>query len=170
MIIRLLLLLPALVLAGTACADADPDPDETFQPGAADPALTSAEVTTTYAPVLDVDLEQMDRMESGLRTRDVRVGTGAIAQPGDRIAVHYTGWLPDGSRFDSSVGGDPLEVVIGTGEVIRGWDEGIPGMREGGRRRLVIPPALAYGAQGAGGGIIPPGATLIFDVELVEVR
>jgi FKBP-type peptidyl-prolyl cis-trans isomerase FkpA len=164
------LLLLVVMLATAACADADPDPDPSFRPGATDPALTSTEVTTTYAPVLDVDLEQMNRMESGLRMQDVQVGTGTIVEPGDRVAVHYTGWLPDGSRFDSSVGGDPFEVVIGTGQVIRGWDEGIPGMREGGRRRLVIPPALAYGAQGAGGGIIPPGATLIFDVQLVEVR
>jgi FKBP-type peptidyl-prolyl cis-trans isomerase len=164
---RISLTLFALVLA--ACGDAQPRQQDTEVPPMADPALSSAEVTTTYAPDLDVDLSRMTRLESGLYIQDLEVGTGAVAESGDNIVVHYTGWLPDGSQFDSSVGRNPFPVVIGAGEVIRGWDEGVPGMREGGKRRLVIPPALAYGARGAGG-VIPPGATLVFEVELLEVN
>jgi FKBP-type peptidyl-prolyl cis-trans isomerase FkpA len=150
-----------------ACGDAAPEDAATD--GTPDPALTSSEVTTTYAPVLGVDLSRMTRHESGLYTEDLELGAGDQANSGDSIVVHYTGWLPDGFRFDSSVGADPYTLAIGTGEVIRGWDEGIPGMRVGGKRRLVIPPALAYGAGGVGD-VIPPGATLVFDVELVEIR
>jgi FKBP-type peptidyl-prolyl cis-trans isomerase FkpA len=162
-------LLVLCTLGAAACGERPAQQEEMSAPAAGDPALNSPDVATTYAPALGVDLAQMTRTESGLHIHDLEVGTGNVAAAGDRVVVHYTGWLADGSRFDSSVGASPFEVVIGTGEVIRGWDEGIPGMRAGGRRRLVIPPALAYGAQGAGG-VIPPGATLIFDVELLEVR
>jgi FKBP-type peptidyl-prolyl cis-trans isomerase FkpA len=131
--------------------------------------LDSTEVTQTYSPALNVDLEQMTRHESGLYTQDLRVGEGDVVNAGDAILVHYTGWLPNGTQFDSSHNrGVPLDVVIGTGQVIPGWDQGVVGMRAGGQRRLVIPPALAYGAAGAGG-VIPPGATLVFDVEVVEI-
>jgi FKBP-type peptidyl-prolyl cis-trans isomerase FkpA len=164
---RISLTLFALALA--ACGDAEPRQQDTEVPRMADPALSSAEVTTTYASDLGVDLSQMTRLESGLYIQDLEVGTGAVAESGDNIVVHYSGWLTDGSPFDSSVGRAPFPVAIGTGEVIRGWDEGVPGMRVGGKRRLVIPPALAYGAQGAGG-VIPPGATLVFEVELLEVN
>ena len=107
---------------------------------------------------------------------DVRVGTGAEATAGRRVTVHYTGWLysasgPEnkGQQFDSSVGGTPFSFTLGASEVIRGWDQGVVGMRVGGQRRLVIPPGLAYGSTGAGGGRIPPNATLIFDIELLSV-
>ena len=124
----------------------------------------------TYAAELDVDLATMTRSETGLYYQDVVVGDGASADVGRTALVHYTGWLPDGTEFDSSRDGDdPLEVVIGEGRVIAGWEEGLRGMRVGGQRRLVIPPDLAYGSQGAGG-VIPPDATLVFDVELVEIR
>lgn len=123
-----------------------------------------------FATELGVDLDAMEQRSGGLYVEDVEVGTGAEAADGDLVAIHYTGWLADGTEFDSSRGGGiPLETVIGEGNVIQGWDEGVPGMREGGRRRLVIPPAMAYGAAGAGG-VIPPDATLVFDVELVEIR
>jgi FKBP-type peptidyl-prolyl cis-trans isomerase len=128
------------------------------------------EVARIYAPALNVELDQMTRTETGLHTQDLVVGDGAVAGTGDTVVVHYTGWLPDGTQFDSSRASAPFEVVIGTGHVIPGWDQGVPGMRVGGTRRLVIPPALAYGDEGAGGGIIPPGATLVFEVELLEVR
>lgn len=108
---------------------------------------------------------------------DLSVGTGATAAFGGRLTVHYTGWLYDparpeqkGSQFDSSVGGAPFSFVLGAGQVIRGWDQGLGGMRVGGRRRLVIPPELAYGSSGAGNGAIPPNATLVFDVELIGVQ
>lgn len=108
---------------------------------------------------------------------DARVGVGAEAQPGRRVVVHYTGWLyeesrPDrkGAKFDSSRDrNEPFSFSLGAGEVIRGWDEGVAGMRVGGQRTLTIPPNLGYGAQGAGG-VIPPNATLLFEVELLEIR
>ncbi|MCC6956759.1 MAG: FKBP-type peptidyl-prolyl cis-trans isomerase [Anaerolineales bacterium] len=107
---------------------------------------------------------------SGLQYEDLLVGEGAQAQPGDTVSVHYTGWLQDGTKFDSSLDrGQPFTFTLGRGEVIKGWDKGVAGMRAGGKRRLVIPPDLGYGSQGAGG-VIPPGATLIFEVELVEIK
>jgi FKBP-type peptidyl-prolyl cis-trans isomerase FkpA len=140
-------------------------------PGCADarPEIDGAEVARSYAPSLDVNLAAMDRHESGLYTRDLVVGEGEPAEAGDLIVVHYTGWLPDGTQFGSSRDGEPMAIVIGAGRLIRGWDEGIPGMRPGGRRQLVIPPDLAYGAEGRAG-VIPPSATLVFDVELLEAR
>jgi len=109
--------------------------------------------------------------------QDVRVGTGAEAQAGRTVTVHYTGWLYDaarpdkkGSKFDSSRDrNEPFSFSLGGGEVIQGWDQGVAGMRVGGQRTLTIPPQLGYGARGAGG-VIPPNATLLFDVELLEVR
>ncbi len=108
---------------------------------------------------------------SGLQFEDTTVGTGAEAQPGRNVTVHYTGWLYDngvqGAKFDSSKDrGEPFIFPLGGGMVIRGWDEGVQGMREGGTRTLIIPPGLGYGARGAGG-VIPPNATLKFEVELL---
>jgi FKBP-type peptidyl-prolyl cis-trans isomerase len=106
---------------------------------------------------------------SGLQYKDLETGTGAEARPRSPVQVHYTGELTDGRKFDSSRDrGDPLDVTLGVGQVIQGWDEGVTGMKVGGRRILVIPPELGYGARGAGG-VIPPNATLVFDVELVGV-
>lgn len=107
---------------------------------------------------------------SGLEYIEVQVGAGAAASAGQQVSVHYTGWLTNGTKFDSSVDrGQPFQFALGRGQVIRGWDEGVAGMRVGGKRRLIIPPNLGYGASGAGG-VIPPNATLIFDVELLGVR
>lgn len=98
------------------------------------------------------------------------VGTGAEATPGKTVTVHYTGWLTDGKKFDSSLDRkDPFKFVLGAGQVIRGWDIGVTGMKVGGKRKLTIPPNMAYGERGAGG-VIPPNATLIFDVELLNVQ
>jgi FKBP-type peptidyl-prolyl cis-trans isomerase len=106
---------------------------------------------------------------SGLQYWDIVVGTGAAAESGKPVKVHYTGWLTDGKKFDSSVDrGQPFGFPLGGGQVIKGWDEGVKGMKVGGKRQLRIPPDLGYGARGAGG-VIPPNATLIFDVELLEV-
>ena len=116
------------------------------------------------------------KTESGLQYQDLVIGKGAEAVTGRPVQVHYTGWLqnPDGSagkKFDSSLDrGDPFVFPLGGGRVIRGWDEGVAGMKVGGSRKLIIPGALAYGARGAGGGLIPPNATLIFDVQLLGVK
>jgi peptidylprolyl isomerase len=111
---------------------------------------------------------------SGLQITDTKIGTGATPRPGQICVMHYTGWLyqngSKGAKFDSSVDrGQPFEFPIGTGRVIKGWDEGVASMKVGGKRTLVIPPDLGYGARGAGG-VIPPNATLIFEVELLAVK
>ncbi len=107
---------------------------------------------------------------SGLQVNDVVTGKGAVAENGRTLTVHYTGWLTDNTKFDSSHDrGDPFTFTLGAGQVIRGWDLGMAGMRVGGTRELVIPPGLAYGESGAGGAI-PPNATLRFRVELLEVK
>ena len=106
---------------------------------------------------------------SGLQYKDLVVGTGEKASDGALAVVHYTGWLEDGTKFDSSLDrGEPFEFVIGQGQVIKGWDEGVESMRVGGKRELIIPPELAYGDRGVG--VIPPGSTLRFEVELIELR
>jgi FKBP-type peptidyl-prolyl cis-trans isomerase len=106
---------------------------------------------------------------SGLKIEKLAEGTGAMPKAGDRVTVHYTGWLTDGTKFDSSVDrGQPFVFVIGRGQVIAGWDQGVATMKVGDKARLTIPPELGYGARGAGG-VIPPNATLIFDVELLGV-
>ena len=107
--------------------------------------------------------------DSGLKTEELEEGDGGEAVPGNLVTVHYTGWLTDESKFDSSKDrNEPFSFPLGGGRVIRGWDEGVAGMKVGGRRRLTIPPHLGYGAAGAGG-VIPPNATLVFEVELLGV-
>jgi FKBP-type peptidyl-prolyl cis-trans isomerase FkpA len=107
---------------------------------------------------------------SGLKYEDIKQGTGDTATAGKTVSVHYTGWLTDGKKFDSSKDrGQPFEFPLGGGRVIKGWDEGVQGMKVGGVRKLTIPPSLAYGSRGAGG-VIPPDATLVFEVELLKVR
>ncbi len=107
--------------------------------------------------------------DSGLKYEDTVEGDGEVAQAGQNVSVHYTGWLTDGSKFDSSKDRDqPFQFPLGGGRVIRGWDEGVQGMKIGGTRKLTIPPQLGYGATGAGG-VIPPNATLVFEVELLSI-
>jgi FKBP-type peptidyl-prolyl cis-trans isomerase len=107
---------------------------------------------------------------SGLKYVDQAVGTGDVAVAGKTVSVHYTGWLENGKKFDSSVDrGQPFSFPLGAGRVIKGWDEGVQGMKVGGKRKLTIPSDLGYGSRGAGG-VIPPNATLIFDVELLGIR
>jgi FKBP-type peptidyl-prolyl cis-trans isomerase len=108
---------------------------------------------------------------SGLQYWDIKVGTGVAAENGSHVKVHYTGWLTTGKKFDSSVDAhQPFDFTIGQGEVIKGWEEGVVGMKIGGKRQLRIPPELGYGASGTPGGPIPPNATLIFDIRLLAVN
>ena len=108
--------------------------------------------------------------KSGLKYEDIKEGTGAEAKSGDTVDVHYTGWLKDGKKFDSSKDrGQPFSFKLGAGRVIKGWDEGVAGMRVGGKRKLIIPPELGYGKRGAGN-VIPPDAELTFEVELLKIK
>jgi FKBP-type peptidyl-prolyl cis-trans isomerase FkpA len=151
-----MLVLP-LFLALAACGE-----DAVVQP---DP-LTNDD----FAATLNVDLSAMTQTASGLYYQDIQVGAGDEAVAGATVTVHYEGWLPDGTKFDSSRDrGQPFEFVLGIGRVIPGWDEGVAGMLVGGTRKLVIPPNLAYGAAGAPP-TIPGNATLVFDVELLGVE
>jgi FKBP-type peptidyl-prolyl cis-trans isomerase FkpA len=148
---------PLLLTLCVACNAGEKAPAEKA-PAAAPPAAT----TTT---------------PEGLAITELAPGSGDAIAPGSMAVVHYTGWLYDngapehkGRKFDSSVDrGEPFKFTLGAGEVIRGWDQGVEGMKKGGKRRLVIPAALAYGDSGAGG-VIPPGATLVFDVELLGIE
>jgi FKBP-type peptidyl-prolyl cis-trans isomerase len=106
---------------------------------------------------------------AGLQIEDLVVGSGREAKAGDVVEVHYTGWLVDGKKFDSSVGREPFSFDLGAGQVIQGWDRGVAGMKVGGKRKLTIPPELGYGSRGFPGAI-PPQSTLVFEVELLDVR
>lgn len=108
--------------------------------------------------------------ESGLKVEDTTIGEGDEAKSGNKVTVHYTGWLENGTKFDSSKDrNDPFQFNLGAGQVIRGWDEGVAGMKVGGSRKLTIPADLGYGRAGAGG-VIPPNATLIFEVDLLKIN
>lgn len=132
-------------------------------------AASDLELEETTEDTTDMPDENMTKTDSGLMYEDLEVGTGAMPVQGQAVTVHYTGTLENGDKFDSSRDRNrPFSFTIGVGQVIKGWDEGVSTMRVGGRRTLVIPPELGYGARGAGG-VIPPNATLIFDVELLRV-
>jgi FKBP-type peptidyl-prolyl cis-trans isomerase FkpA len=138
----------------------------TLAVGAACAAPISATTATAQGAIMTTP--------SGLKIQDTKVGTGATPRTGQTCVMHYTGWLytngSKGAKFDSSVDrGQPFEFPIGTGRVIKGWDEGVASMKVGGKRTLIIPPDLGYGARGAGG-VIPPNATLLFEVELLDVK
>jgi len=161
-----LMLVAALSVAGCS------KPAET--PTASTPdATTSAETAPaeTAAPETAApEKGPVTKPVTALKITDTKVGTGAQAKAGQSVTVNYTGWLTDGTKFDSSLdSGQPFTFNLGAGEVIKGWDQGVAGMKVGGTRRLIIPPSLGYGDQGAGG-VIPGGATLVFDVELLSVQ
>ena len=147
----------ALVLALAACKDGDKDSKEIANGG----DMTNGLPSVSGEPI---------ETGSGLKYIEIEPGTGDSPEPGETVVVHYTGWLEDGTKFDSSVDrGQPFSFPIGTGRVIAGWDEGLATIQVGGKRRLIIPPDLAYGPAGRPP-TIPASATLIFDVELLEVR
>ena len=136
----------------------------------------TATPTTPAAPAFDmatdksIEVATANGTSARLQYKDLKVGDGSIAENGKVAMVHYTGWLTDGTKFDSSLDhGQPFQFRIGEGGVIQGWDKGVLGMRVGGKRRLVIPSDLGYGARGAGG-VIPPNATLVFEVELLGLQ
>lgn len=150
------LLSTCLLLALSACGGGTPD--------SGDPAKV------TFSPELGVDLGAMNRSESGLYTQDQVVGTGAEATTGRYLEVHYTGWLPNGVQFDTSRDtNQPFEFRLGYTSVIQGWQEGLLGMKVGGKRRLVLPSHLGYGPEGSYPAI-PPDSVLVFDVELLYAR
>jgi FKBP-type peptidyl-prolyl cis-trans isomerase FkpA len=156
---RLLYLAPVLL---AACS---PGENASFQ------GCKTMSSTANIPVTAKVDTQLIERTASGLGIEELFVGSGATAEAGHMVAVHYTGWLTDGTKFDSSRDrGEVYVFNLGQGVVIGGWDEGVAGMKVGGRRKLVVPPQLGYGAAGAGGGLIPPGATLVFDVELCAVK
>ena len=150
-----------------------------FAAGIAIPACSQKENKATTVEQKPAAVEQKNpaaasdkyvKTASGLSYLDIKPGTGASPTPGKRVKVHYTGWLENGTKFDSSVDrGEPFVFIIGAGQVIPGWDEGVISMKVGGKRKLVIPPQLGYGTAGAGG-VIPPNATLIFEVELLDLQ
>lgn len=160
--------LVALLVGLVACGGSDEGDQapvsETPETEAPAPSLPE------FAEALNVSLGDMQRSPTGLYVLEVEEGTGLAAKEGHIVSVHYSGWLPTGAMFDSSLeGGEPLSFQLGRRDVIAGWEEGVKGMRIGGKRRLVIPPELAYGQRGYPGAI-PPNAYLVFDVELLDIK
>ena len=161
------LALVLIALSAAACTPKDKPAEEPAAAAPAPQASTTPAVTPTPSGSEAMPMQKID----------LQPGNGAEIKSGQTALVHYTGWLYEtaapenkGKKFDSSVDrNEPFEFPVGAGMVIKGWDEGVVGMKVGGKRRLVIPPEMGYGARGAGG-VIPPGATLVFDVELVEIR
>ena len=133
-------------------------------PGPTPQPLATDVERTTFAPSLGVHLDAMQHRASGLYVQDIAQGTGAVATPGRTVIVRYTGWLANGTQIDAG----EISVILGTNKTIRAWEEGLLGMRAGGKRRLVVPPALGYGSKGSGD-VIPPNAVLVFELEATSI-
>jgi len=162
--------MPAAVLAIALLAGCNQYEAQQAASGAGATATPSTPSTPAPAAAATPTGGKVHKLPSGLQYEDMVVGSGKMAEPGMNVSVHYTGWLTDGTKFDSSLDrNQAFQFQLGAGMVIRGWDEGVKGMRIGGKRKLTIPPDMGYGAQGAGG-VIPPNATLVFDVELLDVK
>jgi len=159
-------LLIATVVGGCG-GDRSGETDTGLLPGAI--GAGSPGIATSYAPELGIDLSVMTELESGVYIRDTQPGEGEPADSGQTLRVFYTGWLPIGVEFDTNRdGSDPMTFTIGSGDMLTGWDQGVTGMRAGGRRLIVIPPEQAFGERGLPG-VIPPYSTLVFDVQVVEI-
>jgi FKBP-type peptidyl-prolyl cis-trans isomerase FkpA len=156
-------LVVCLIVLTSSCAKKEEESPVSNTP-AQTPAVAAVPATEAPAPTVVADVTE-------LKIEDTKVGTGTLAEAGKRVSVHYTGRLTNGKTFDSSKNrGEPFAFQLGAGEVIKGWDQGVAGMKVGGTRKLTIPPSLAYGEAGAGGSVIPPNATLVFEVELLGVE
>ena len=165
---RWLLILGFLAILGVACGSSSDSEEGVIT---AKEVIRATKVTKATAATEVIMEAETITTASGLQIKTLAVGTGDKAETGKVAVVHYTGWLLDGTKFDSSVDrGTPFEFPLGQGRVIKGWDEGVATMNVGGKVELIIPPDLAYGAQGAGGGLIPANATLKFEVELLEMK
>ena len=159
---------PAVVLA-TACTGGSEADSAVATDAATDSTVAAVSMAIEFADQLDIDLDAMTRLPSGLYYVDIEDGSGLGARDAHVLNVYYTGWFTTGEQFDENTDGEGFSFQLGRHQVIRGWEEGIRGMRIGGKRRLVIPPSLAYGQRGRPGSI-PPSATLVFDLELLNIR
>lgn len=172
LLIVLVVLLAAVSLAGCGKSEEPASTStESEQPAAEEPAAEEPAEEPAAEPAEEpAATGEKTEDVTELKIEDIKGGTGAEAVAGKNVTVHYTGWLTDGTKFDSSKDrGQPFVFPLGAGRVIAGWDQGVQGMKVGGTRKLTIPPALGYGAAGAGGSI-PPNATLVFEVELLDVQ
>jgi len=155
-----------LLVALVACSPSNPGPSPAVQRAIGTALAVAPPEELNYHPDLKVEIPAMRRLQTGVLVQDLAPGEGDTVAAGNTVTVRYIGWLPDGTRFDGNESGEPIRFKVGVGTVIPGWDEGLIGMRAGGKRKLVVPPDQGYGSDGSGP--IPPNATLVFDVEVVS--